>query len=143
MLAFGFGSGLSTLAPGTCGTLVALPLIFLISHLPDAGYAAIVLACLLIGVPICGAAAQQLKTHDHPGIVWDEIVGMMLTLAFIPFSWTAMAVGFLLFRLFDILKPWPIRVVDQRLGGGLGIMLDDVIAAIIANIVLRLILPWL
>jgi phosphatidylglycerophosphatase A len=68
---------------------------------------------------------------------------MMLTLAFIPFSWTTMAVGFVLFRLFDILKPWPIRVVDQKLRGGLGIMLDDVIAAIIANIVLRLILPWL
>jgi len=95
------------------------------------------------GISICGVASRSLESHDHPGIVWDEIAGMMLTMLFIPFSWITLGAGFLLFRVFDILKPWPIRYVDRKVSGGLGIMLDDIIAAVFANILLRLLLPFL
>ena len=142
LLAFGLGAGLSPFAPGTVGTLIALPLVWLLSTFPDSVYTAAALTCLVAGVPICGTAAQHLKTHDHPGIVWDEIAGMLLTLAFIPITVSTLVAGFALFRLFDILKPWPIRVIDRKVKGGLGIMLDDVIAALFANIVLQLTLGF-
>ena len=98
--------------------------------------AIITLAVIVAGIPICNAAANTLAVHDHPGIVWDEIAGMMLVMIFVPISLTTLALGFLLFRVFDILKPWPIRAVDRRVGGGLGIMLDDLIAAIFAGVIL-------
>ncbi len=137
VLAFGFGTGLSPVAPGTLGTLAAVPIVWMLSPLPGSLSAVVVLVFTVAGVHICRVAAATLGTHDHPAIVWDEMAGLMITLLFVPFSWTALALGFVLFRVFDILKPWPISYVDRKIPGGVGIMLDDVIAAVFAGIVLR------
>ena len=122
---------------------MALPVVWVFAQLPEFIYASVTLVCIIGGISICGVASRSLGTHDHPGIVWDEIAGMLLTMIFIPFSWINLGLGFVLFRIFDILKPWPIRHVDRRVGGGLGIMLDDILAAVFANILLRLLLPVL
>ena len=139
-LAYGFGSGLAPKAPGTCGTLAAIPIYLLLTALPLPLYGLVVGVFAVAGVYICGWAAEQLAVPDHPGIVWDEIVGFLLTMWLVPFSWPALVLGCALFRVFDIVKPWPIGWVDRRVAGGLGIMLDDVIAAVFACVVLRLIL---
>ncbi len=125
------------------GALAAVPLVWAMAQLPNPIYPSVTLLCVLAGPAICSAASARLNTHDHPGIVWDEIVGMMITMIFIPFTWPALAIGFLLFRFFDILKPWPIGFFDRYVHGGIGIMLDDIVAAIFANILLRLLLPYL
>lgn len=139
-LAFGFGSGLATKAPGTFGTLAAIPIYCLMAaFLTVPMYWLGMLIVMLVGVPICGQAAQKLGVHDHPGIVWDEIAGFLLTMAWAPFTWPAIVIGFLLFRLFDILKPWPIRWLDRQVHGGLGIMLDDLLAGLFAAACLFLI----
>ena len=131
-LAFGFGSGLSPKAPGTAGTVVAVPLYLLISGLPLAQYSLVILVCAVLGIWICDVASRQLKVHDHPGIVWDEFVGFWITMWALPAQWPWIIAGFVAFRLFDIVKPWPIGLLDRRVGGGLGIMIDDVIAGIMA-----------
>jgi phosphatidylglycerophosphatase A len=117
--------------------------VWALAQLPVFVYASATLVCIVAGIVICGAASKSLDSHDHPGIVWDEIAGMMLTMLFIPFSWLSLGLGFLLFRVFDILKPWPIRLIDRKVGGGLGIMLDDILAAVFANILLRILLQVL
>ena len=137
LLAFGFGAGLAPIAPGTAGTLVAIPLYLLISDLPLTFYLAIVAVVSIAGIWICGRAADDLGVHDHPGIVWDEIAGYLLTMAMLPSGWLWIVAGFLLFRLFDILKPWPIRWLDRKVSGGLGIMLDDLAAALFALAILH------
>ncbi len=142
-LAFGLGAGLAPVAPGTFGTLAAIPFFLLLSWLGPLFYAGALLAAFIAGIGWCARAAESLDTHDHPGIVWDEMVGLWVALCFVPFSWNAVILGFALFRLFDIAKPWPIRLIDRRMGGGLGIMLDDLIAGIFANAVLRLVLAYL
>lgn len=139
--AFGFGSGLSPVAPGTMGTLVALPVYWLMQDLPWLYYAAIVVVMLFAGVWLCGESAKRLQVHDHPGIVWDEIVGYLVTMFMAPSGWIWMLVGFVLFRVFDILKPWPIGWIDAQVRGGWGIMLDDVVAALMAFFLLQ-ILSW-
>jgi phosphatidylglycerophosphatase A len=141
-LAFGFGSGLAKKAPGTCGTLAAIPLYLLIAQTGNLSYSLITIAVTIVGIWICGLAADKLGEHDFGGIVWDEIAGYLITLWFIPFSWLNVVLGFILFRFFDILKPWPIKVADRRVRGGFGIMLDDVLAGVLANVVLVLILRW-
>lgn len=128
-LAFGFGSGLLPKAPGTCGTLAAIPLYWLMQDLSPAVYGLVVAAGFLLGIYLCGMAARALDTHDHPGIVWDEMVGYWLTMFLAPAGWQWIVLGFFLFRVFDIFKPWPISWFDRRVKGGLGIMLDDVVAA--------------
>jgi phosphatidylglycerophosphatase A len=115
-------------------------MVWVFAQFPVFFYASATLVCVIAGISICGIASKTLDSHDHPGIVWDEIAGMMLTMIFIPFSWLNLGLGFLLFRIFDILKPWPIRLVDRKVGGGLGIMLDDILAAVFANILLRIVL---
>lgn len=135
-LALGFGSGLIPRAPGTAGTVVAIPLYLLCVPLPLWVYGTVLLLAFLLGIYICGRTARTLGVHDHPGIVWDEVVGYGLTMAWAPAGWGWVLLGFIAFRLFDILKPWPIRVMDRRLGGGLGIMLDDVLAGLAAAAVL-------
>ncbi len=135
-LAFGFGSGLAKKAPGTFGTLAAAPLYCLLAQTNNLIYSAVTLIATVTGCWICGKAAEKLGEHDFGGIVWDEIAGYLITLWFIPFSWTNVVLGFILFRFFDILKPWPIKIADQRVKGGFGIMLDDVLAGVFANLVL-------
>jgi len=139
-LAFGFGSGLAPKAPGTFGTLAAVPLYLLMTLLPLSGYLAVLVLAALLGIYLCGRTAQDLGVHDHPGIVWDEFVGFWITMLFVPVQWYWILAGFALFRLFDIWKPWPIRVIDQRVEGGFGIMLDDVLAGVYAWLVLQLLL---
>lgn len=138
LLAFGFGSGLSKFMPGTFGTLVAVPLYLLLSTLPPWLYLVVTLLAIIMGIYICGEAAKKLAVHDFGGIVWDEVAGLLVTLCWLPFSWPALLSGFVLFRLFDILKPWPIKWLDQHVEGGFGIMIDDVLAGVLAAVVLRI-----
>lgn len=137
-LAFGFGSGLAKKAPGTLGTLAAVPVYWVFAQTHIFVYSLLTVAVMISGIWICGLAAKKLGEHDFGGIVWDEIAGYLITLWLVPFSWQAMVVGFLLFRVFDIIKPWPIKWVDQRMEGGFGIMLDDVLAGVFAGFLLLL-----
>ena len=132
VIAFGFGAGASPVAPGTLGTLVAVPFWLRLQPLDPVVYLLSLGLLFGFGLWICGRTARALGVHDHPGIVWDEMVGLWLTLYLAPPAWWAVLAGFLLFRLFDILKPWPISLVDRRVQGGLGIMLDDVLAGAMA-----------
>lgn len=131
-LALGFGSGLAPKAPGTFGTLAAIPVFFIALQLPSLYYLLLTLFMSVAGIYICGKAAKDAGVHDHGAIVWDEIVGFMITMYLIPVSWLTVLVGFVLFRIFDILKPWPISYLDKNCHGGLGIMLDDIAAGIAA-----------
>ncbi|MES9945978.1 MAG: phosphatidylglycerophosphatase A [Candidatus Thiodiazotropha sp.] len=130
LLAFGFGSGLLPKAPGTYGTLVGIPLYLLLQPLSLLLYSLLVLLAFVAGVWICQRTSDDLGVHDHSGIVWDEIVGYLVAMAIAPSGWAWITIGFLLFRGFDILKPWPILWIDRRVKGGLGIMLDDVVAGL-------------
>jgi len=136
LLAFGFGSGLSPKAPGTMGTLAAIPLWWLLAQLPLTSYLIVVLLAAVVGITICGRAAEQMGVHDHGGIVWDEFVGFWIAMAALPITWQSVVLGFVLFRLFDILKPWPISWLDKKVSGGFGIMIDDVIAGFAAAAVI-------
>ena len=141
LLAFGFGSGLSPVAPGTFGTLAAIPIyLALVNSVNSVIYVLVVILFSLLGFWLCGKTAKDLGVHDHPGIVWDEIVGFLITMYLVPLSWVWIMVGFALFRVFDILKPWPIRFLDQKVEGGIGIMLDDIVAGIFAWVVLQIII---
>jgi phosphatidylglycerophosphatase A len=131
-LALGFGSGLMPWMPGTFGTVAAIPVYLLVAQLPLTAYLPVTLALFLIGIYLCGSAARAAGVHDHPAIVCDEIVGFLITMIAIAPSWHAVLAGFLLFRLFDILKPWPISLLDRYVKGGFGIMIDDVVAGLFA-----------
>ena len=135
-LAFGFGSGLAPRAPGTAGTLIAIPLYLVLARLPLPGYLLAVALISLAGVWICQKASQQLGVHDHPGIVWDEFAGYLVTMIPAPAGWPWVVAGFVLFRVFDIWKPWPVSWADRQLKGGLGIMVDDLLAGAIAGFIL-------
>lgn len=138
LLAFGFGSGLAPVAPGTFGTLAAVPLYLLLAHLPLAVYALVLIGAFGLGVWICAKTAHDLGVHDHGGIVWDEFVGLWITLFAAPPQWWWIVAGFFLFRLFDIWKPFPISWLDRHVKGGLGIMLDDAVAGTFAWLTLQL-----
>ena len=131
-LALGFGSGLIPLMPGTFGSLAALPL--LIPFIWLSPYALLIAAVLasVVGIYLCGKTADDMQVHDHGSIVWDEVAGILLTFLWVPLSPLTVLLGFVLFRFFDILNPWPIKPIDKYLAGGLGIMLDDVVAGIMA-----------
>ncbi|GLP96877.1 phosphatidylglycerophosphatase A family protein [Paraferrimonas sedimenticola] len=133
-LALGFGSGLAPKAPGTFGTLAALPLYWLMADLSLGVYLAITLVVCIAGIYICDKASKDMGVHDHGAIVWDEVAGLLITFIMLPTGWIWWLIGFALFRLFDILKPWPIRWLDARVHGGFGIMIDDIIAGIFALI---------
>lgn len=135
--AFGFGSGCSPKAPGTVGTLAAVPLYLLIQDLPLTFYLMILVVGFALGVWFCQKASDALGVHDHGGIVWDEFVGYWITMIAAPAGLIWVVLGFVLFRLFDIWKPQPVRWFDKRVHGGLGIMLDDVVAGIYALLVLQ------
>ena len=138
-LALGFGSGLAPKAPGTFGTLAAVPLFLLMSTLPPLFYGLLVVVICLSGIYICGKAASDVGVHDHGAIVWDEFAGFFITMFMIPVSWQSVLVGFALFRLFDIAKPWPISVADKKLTGGFGIMFDDVLAGLLSLAIMHII----
>ncbi len=138
LLAFGFGSGLAPKAPGTFGTLAAVPFYIGLAHLSQPIYAAAILISFVVGIYLCGVAAKAQHCHDHPGIVWDEFVGYWITMFAAPIGWSWIIAGFVLFRIFDILKPWPISWCDKKVHGGFGIMIDDVIAGIFAAACLQI-----
>ena len=137
-LALGFGSGMVPKLPGTAGTLAGVLIYFFLSTLPVTYYAGVLLLFFLAGIWICDKTAMDLGVHDHPAIVWDEIVGYLVTMIYVPGGWLWMIAGFVLFRLFDIWKPWPINRVDKSISGGFGIMLDDVIAGIFGLCILQI-----
>jgi phosphatidylglycerophosphatase A len=140
LLAFGLGSGAVPKAPGTAGTLAAIPLYLLVAPLPGWAYLLLVAVMFLVGVWLCERTSRDLGVHDHGGIVWDEWVGFLFTLWLAPPGWGWLLTGFLLFRLFDILKPWPIGWLDRRVPGGLGIMLDDLVAGLFGFAVIQFLL---
>ncbi len=131
-IAFGFGSGTSPIMPGTCGTLIAIPFYLVLAKLPLTVYVALVVFAFIIGIYLCGRTSRALGVHDHPGIVWDEVVGFWVAMTALPVTWYGLIWGFILFRVFDIWKPWPIGWIDRRVSSGLGIMTDDLIAGIYA-----------
>ena len=137
-LALGFGSGLAPKAPGTFGTLAAVPLFLLVAPLSSPLYLLLLLLMSVAGIYICGKAAEDAGVPDHGAIVWDEFVGFWLTMWLVPFEWTWLIAGFLLFRLFDIVKPFPIGWIDKKVSGGFGVMIDDVVAGLYAWIILML-----
>jgi phosphatidylglycerophosphatase A len=138
LLALGFGAGCVPKLPGTAGTLVGVLFYVPLQHLPDLIYLGTIAVFLIIGVWVCGRAAQDLGVHDHTAIVWDEITGYLITMIMAPRGWHWILAGFVLFRVFDILKPWPVSWADRQIKGGFGIMLDDVCAAFYALLSLQL-----
>lgn len=138
-LALGFGSGLAPKAPGTFGTAAAIPVYLLLAMLTPMYYFFAVVITIIAGIYICGKAADNVSVHDHPAIVWDEFVGYFITMFMVPVSWQSVLVGFLLFRVFDILKPWPISFIDKKMSGGAGIMFDDILAGLFSLAIMHLI----
>lgn len=134
-LAVGLGSGLSPIIPGTMGSLMAIPLWLLFYGLTPTLYWVFILVTFIFGCFVCQKTSDDTHTHDSGHIVWDEFVGMWITLFFIPqISILWVTIAFVAFRIFDMAKPWPIRWFDKRVPGGFGIMVDDVIAAIFSSL---------
>ena len=129
-IALGFGSGKAPVAPGTFGTIVAIPIYLLMQPMDLAAYIGLTVVLTLIGIWACDVYSKALGVHDHQSIVWDEVAGYLITMIAAPPGWQWVLIGFVLFRLYDIWKPWPIRVLDEKVGGGFGIMIDDVLAGI-------------
>ena len=145
-LALGFGSGLAPKAPGTFGTIAAIPLVCLLAYSTTlTGYVLVTLLASLIGIWLCGKTAHDMMVHDDSSIVWDEIAGLLITMIAVPLNWQTLLLGFVLFRILDILKPWPISYLDARVHGGFGIMIDDILAGVFALILMHitLFLGWL
>lgn len=142
--AFGFGSGLLPIAPGTWGTIAAIPIYLLMQNLPWQLYAGITVLLIVVGVWFCEVTERALGVHDYSGIVWDEVCGYLLTMFAAPAGWIWIIIGFILFRIFDIWKPWPVGWVDKNVEGGLGVMVDDLVAAVYAWLVLQILaILWL
>ncbi|QPG06594.1 phosphatidylglycerophosphatase A [Salinimonas marina] len=138
--ALGFGSGLVPVMPGTFGSLAAIPLLLMTWSAPLWMYVSITLLVAVAGIYFCGQTAKDMQVHDHGSIVWDEVAGMFCTFLLIPLTPAHLVAGLVLFRFFDILKPWPIYIIDKRWHGGTGIMLDDVVAGLMACVSLHAIL---
>lgn len=143
LVASNFGLGLSLWMPGTVGTLMGIPAYYYLSQYPANIYWLVVVLLSVVGTVICHQASQILQTHDHSGIVIDELCGYLVTVGFVlHFSWWVAGVGFVLFRIFDILKPWPIGKIDEKVNGGLGIMADDLMAGLYAGLSLSFWYGW-
>ncbi|MBQ0731482.1 MAG: phosphatidylglycerophosphatase A [Oleispira antarctica] len=135
LLAFGLGSGCAPKAPGTFGTLAAIPFWWLfLQDVPLIPYLCVLIAGFAFGVYLCEQTSKDLGVHDHGGIVWDEWIGLWITYLALPAGIEWVIIGFALFRFFDIIKPWPIKWLDEKVHGGFGIMIDDVLAGIFALI---------
>ncbi|MEO8402341.1 MAG: phosphatidylglycerophosphatase A [Gammaproteobacteria bacterium] len=141
-IAFGFGSGAIPVAPGTFGTLVAIPFYLAFQNLPLSIYFIIILLITIGSMWLCERVSNEIKVEDHQGMCLDEIVGYLVTMLAAPHGLKWIILGFILFRIFDIWKPWPINIVDQRVHGGIGVILDDVLAGVYSMIVLK-ILTWI
>lgn len=141
-IAFGFGSGAIPVAPGTFGTLLAIPFYLALRYLPNGIYLAVVILIMLGSMWLCSKVSRELKVHDHQGMNIDEFVGYLVTMYAAPHGIKWIFIGFILFRLFDILKPQPIRYIDEKFTGGIGMVLDDVVAGIFSFLVMR-VLHWM
>lgn len=141
-VALGFGSGLSPIAPGTAGTIIAIPLYLLLSQFDFWIYLTVTLIVTFAGIWVCAYTANKLKVHDHPAIVIDEIAGFFITMALVPNELMWIVTGFILFRFFDAVKPWPISWIDKNVKGGLGIMIDDVVAGAVSLLCMILLMPY-
>jgi phosphatidylglycerophosphatase A len=137
-LAYGFGAGLSPMAPGTMGTLVAIPIYLLLANLPTGLYLVAVAALIAAGIWACGKVIEGSADQDPPAIVWDEVVGFLVAMTAVPMGLAWIIMGFLLFRLFDIYKPWPVSWAQERFRGGLGIIADDLAAGALTWLILQL-----
>jgi phosphatidylglycerophosphatase A len=141
-IAFGFGAGAMPFAPGTFGTLIAIPFYLLLQPLPLIYYITVVTIMTVGAIWLSDHVAKVIHVHDHPGMCIDEVIGYLITMINAPKGFFWIVLGFILFRIFDIWKPWPIRTIDERVGGGFGIILDDIIAALYSLIGLQL-LNWI
>lgn len=141
-VACGFGVGLLPIAPGTWGTLAALPIYFILIKFSLTTYIIVTVLLNILGIWLCGVTNRDFGTDDHPAAVWDEIAAFLIVLIAIPPTWYFILMGFILFRIFDIWKPWPISWIDQSIHGGLGVVLDDVVAALVSLGILHLLRFW-
>ncbi|HED36267.1 MAG TPA: phosphatidylglycerophosphatase A [Gammaproteobacteria bacterium] len=141
-ISLGFGSGLAPKAPGTFGTLAAVPVYVLLAQFELWIFLSVTALISVVGIYLCGYTSKTLGVHDHSGIVIDEIAGYLITMIAVPFHWKWMIAGFVLFRFFDILKPWPISWLDKKVSGGFGIMIDDVLAGGFSLICLHLLVYY-
>ncbi len=137
VLALGFGAGLAPLAPGTVGTLVAVPWYWGLKSIHPGLFLAAIALGLVVGVYVCSRVSHDLGRDDHPAIVWDEVVGYWIAMVGTPLTWQYALAGFVLFRLFDVWKPGPIGWIERKVSGGLGVMLDDVLAGVMTALVLN------
>jgi phosphatidylglycerophosphatase A len=137
-IAFGFGAGAIPFAPGTFGTLMGIPFYLALRSLSLTNYLAVLLVIIVSSMWLSHKVAKEIGVHDHTGMCLDEIVGFLVTMANAPFGWGWILIGFLLFRLFDIWKPWPINYIDEKVPGGVGIILDDVLAGIYSLVIIQI-----
>ena len=141
-IACGFGVGVIPWMPGTFGTLAGVVLYWMLSPLPVWAYVLITAVLVVIGVFICDKTNRDFGTDDHPAAVWDEIASFPIVMIAVPRTWYFILIGFLLFRFFDIVKPWPIGWIDKNIHGGVGVMLDDVVAALFSWVILQFVV-WI
>lgn len=142
LIATFFNIGKVPKAPGTVATLATIPLFVLMSHLPDVTYMMITFGIVVLGIFAAQAYEAVATQHDSKEIVIDEVAGYLITMALVPCTLKSVAVGFVLFRIFDIFKPWPIGMLDKKVQGGLGVMVDDIAAGIIASVIMQVILTY-
>ena len=138
-----FYLGFSPFAPGTMGTIGAIPLIILLSRFGLYWYLVITIVLMLLGCYLANIAAIDLKNSDPKQVVIDEVVGFLITMIALPINWQSILLGFICFRILDIFKPFPISYCDQKIKGGVGIMLDDVLAGIFACFLLHLLARYI
>lgn len=139
-IAFGFGAGTIPYAPGTFGTLMAIPFFILLNTFTLPIYVTLVGAIVIFSIILSDQISKKLQIHDHPGMCLDEFCGFFITMTNAPMSWAWILFGFILFRFFDIVKPWPIRFLDENIGGGLGMILDDIVAGLFSMIIIQIML---
>ncbi len=141
-IACGFGIGLIPIMPGTFGTMVGVLFYLILMQFSLPVYLFWVLVMNIAGIYLCGKVNRDFKTEDHPAAVWDEIAAFPIVMIAVPFTWYYLLIGFVLFRFFDIIKPFPISYIDKHVHGGFGVMLDDVVAALFSWLILTLI-TWI
>jgi phosphatidylglycerophosphatase A len=137
-IGYGLGTGLLPKMPGTWGTLLAIPVYLVMARFNWEAYLIILLLITIYAVSVSDSLSKEIGLHDDPGMNVDEIVGYLVTMLIAPNTWAAIILGFVYFRVFDIWKPWPIRWVDDKVKGGFGMILDDLLAGIAAMLLLNL-----